>query len=65
MSFDLKNQDKFAYQSWNWYQNRSFYTIYLENKFAIGGGISYDVFNGTDLITGFRRKTDSLIPTFS
>ena len=30
------------------------------NKLAIGGGISYDVFNGKNLFTGDRRKTDYL-----
>jgi NTE family protein len=65
MSFDLKNQDKFAYQSWNWYRTEAFIQSIWKDKFAIGGGISYDIFNGTDLITGFKRGKDSLIPTFS
>jgi NTE family protein len=65
MSFDLKNQDKFAYQSWNWYRTEAFIQSIWKDKFAIGGGISYDIFNGTDLITGFKKGKDSLIPTFS
>ena len=37
MSFDLKNQDKFAYQSWNWYRTEAFIQSIWKDKFAIGG----------------------------
>jgi NTE family protein len=46
MSFDLKSQDKLAYETWNWYRTELFIQSTWRNKFAIGGGISYDVFNG-------------------
>ncbi len=36
----------------------SFYTIYWRNKFAIGGGDSYDVFNGKIFLQEIERKTD-------
>ena len=62
MSFDLKNQDKFAYQSWNWYRTEAFIQSIWKDKFAIGGGISYDIFNGTDLITGFKKRERFLNP---
>ena len=62
MSFDLKNQDKFAYQSWNWYRTEAFIQSIWKDKFAIGGGISYDIFNGTDLITGFKKSERFLNP---
>ncbi|MBP8060625.1 MAG: patatin-like phospholipase family protein, partial [Cloacibacterium sp.] len=62
MSFDLKNQDKFAYQSWNWYRTEAFIQSIWKDKFAIGGGISYDIFNETDLITGFKKREKFLNP---
>ncbi len=62
MSFDLKSQDKLAYETWNWYRTELFIQSTWRNKFAIGGGISYDVFNGKNLFTGDRRKTDYLNP---
>ncbi len=62
MSFDLKSQDKLAYETWNWYRTELFIQSTWRNKLAIGGGISYDVFNGKNLFTGDRRKTDYLNP---
>lgn len=62
MSFDLKNEDKLAYESWNWYRTEAFIQSVWKEKFAIGGGISYDIFNGTDIITGAKRNVNYLNP---
>lgn len=62
MSFDLKYQDKLAYESWNWYRTEAFIQSVWKEKFAIGGGISYDIFNGTDIITGAKTKVNYLNP---
>lgn len=62
MSFDLKYEDKLAYESWNWYRTEAFIQSVWREKFAIGGGISYDIFNRTDIITGVKTKANYLNP---
>ncbi len=62
ISFDLKYDDKLAYESWNWYRTEAFIQSVWKEKFAIGGGISYDIFNRTDIITGAKTKANFLNP---
>lgn len=62
MSFDLKYQDKIAYESWNWYRTEAFIQSVWKEKFAIGGGISYDIFNSTDIIKGGKKNSNYLNP---
>ncbi|GGP03469.1 patatin [Cloacibacterium rupense] len=64
MSFQLKKQDKFAYESWKWYRTELFLQSVFKDKFAIGGGISYDIFNVTDLVSDSKKKGKFLNPYF-
>lgn len=62
MSFDLKYKDRLTYESWNWYRTEAFIQSVWKDKFAIGGGMSYDIFNQTDVITGEKSKENYLNP---
>lgn len=52
MSFDLKNSDNNTIESWDWFRNEVFIQSVWKDKFAMGGGLSYDYFesdkNGAD-----------------
>ncbi|RRQ46964.1 patatin-like phospholipase family protein [Chryseobacterium sp. SC28] len=52
MSFDLKDSHKNTLETWDWFRNEVYIQSVWNDKFAIGGGISYDLFksdkNGAD-----------------
>ena len=52
MTFDLKNFDNNATETWDWFRNEVFLQSVWKDKFAIGGGLSHDYFeserNGTN-----------------
>ena len=52
MSFDIKSSDNNTLQSWDWFRNEIFLQSVWKDKFAMGGGLSYDYFesdrNGAD-----------------
>ena len=52
MSFDLKNGDNNTLETWKWFRNEAYIQSVWKDKFAMGGGVSYDYFesdkNGAD-----------------
>lgn len=56
MSFDLKNQEKLTYETWFWYRTEVFTQSIWKDKFAIGGGISYDIFNNRNYLNGVTKR---------
>jgi len=52
MSFDLKNSDNNTLETWKWFRNEAYIQSVWRDKFAMGGGVSYDYFesdkNGQD-----------------
>lgn len=52
MSFDLKDSHKNTLETWDWFRNEVYLQSVWNDKFAIGGGLSYDLFksdkNGAD-----------------
>ena len=54
MTLDLKTVDNNVSESWNFFRNEAYIQSIWKEKFAIGGGISYDIFrsnkNGQDKI---------------
>lgn len=66
---DFKNFDKETYQSWNWYRSEVFVQSVWKERYAIGAGISHDLFisksvahnrNGEHFINPFAFiKTDT------
>ncbi|MCL1667572.1 patatin-like phospholipase family protein [Elizabethkingia ursingii] len=45
MKLDLKDQDANVYQNWNWFRNEIYIQSVWKDRYAIGGGLSYDIFN--------------------
>lgn len=52
MSFDIKDRNNYNTDKWEWLRNEAYIQSVWKDKFAIGGGISYDYFeagtNGTN-----------------
>lgn len=44
MKLDLKDQDANVYQNWNWFRNEIYIQSVWKDRYAIGGGLSYDIF---------------------
>ena len=62
MSFDLKNKEGTATSKWNWYRNEAFIQSIWKDKFAIGGGLSYDNFYSTSYIDNSKSSGGHLNP---
>lgn len=45
MKLDLKDQDGNVSQNWNWFRNEIYIQSVWKDRYAIGGGMSYDIFN--------------------
>ncbi|AQX04367.1 patatin [Elizabethkingia meningoseptica] len=45
MKFDLKDGDANIYQTWDWFRNEIYIQSVWKDRYAIGGGISYDIFS--------------------
>ncbi|WP_144281280.1 patatin-like phospholipase family protein [Chryseobacterium echinoideorum] len=52
MSFDIKDMNNYNIDQWEWLRNEAYIQSIWRDKFAIGGGLSYDYFeaesNGTN-----------------
>ena len=48
MAFDLKDKEGIATKKWTWYRNEAYIQSIWKDKFALGGGLSYDYFDATD-----------------
>ena len=46
MSLDLRDIGSNAYENWNWFRNEAFIQSVWRDKYAIGGGISHDYYEG-------------------
>ncbi|EJL75148.1 patatin-like phospholipase family protein [Chryseobacterium populi] len=44
MSFDLKDVNNYITDKWEWFRNEAYIQSVWKDKFAVGGGISYDYF---------------------
>ncbi|MBB4806926.1 NTE family protein [Chryseobacterium defluvii] len=44
MSFDIKDQNNYTVDKWEWLRNEAYIQSIWKDKFAIGGGISHDYF---------------------
>jgi NTE family protein len=54
----LKNQYGDEYEKWYWIRNEAYIQSVWKDKFAIGGGISYDFFNNKDIFNySIDKKT--------
>lgn len=51
MTFDLKDSNKMINETWTWFRNEFFIQSIWKDKFAIGGGISYDYFSVNNVST--------------
>ncbi|TDX84574.1 patatin-like phospholipase family protein [Epilithonimonas xixisoli] len=59
MSFDLKNTDNYTIETWKWFRNEAYIQSVWKDKFAIGGGLSYDYFESDR--NGFDEKTEKYL----
>ncbi|EKB59424.1 patatin-like phospholipase family protein [Bergeyella zoohelcum] len=49
MRLDLKNEQEYIHESWNWFRNEAFIQSIWRDKYAIGGGISHDYFSSNSV----------------
>lgn len=59
MSFDLKNVDNNNIDKWEWFRNEMYIQSVWKDKFALGGGISHDVFQAE--INGDNRRSSRFL----
>ena len=59
MSFDLKNSDNNTIESWEWFRNEAFIQSIWRDKFAMGGGLSYDYFESEN--NGANKKNEKYL----
>ncbi|MDV7696661.1 patatin-like phospholipase family protein [Chryseobacterium soli] len=59
MSFDLKNVDNNSIDKWEWFRNEMYIQSVWKDKFALGGGISHDVFQAE--INGDNRRSSRFL----
>jgi NTE family protein len=59
MSFDLKNEDNNSIDKWEWFRNEMYIQSVWKDKFALGGGISHDVFQAE--INGDNRRSSRFL----
>ena len=62
MTFDLKNSDGVIKEKWTWFRNEAYIQSVWKDKFAIGGGISYDNFASNDYTTNTNNYGNFLNP---
>lgn len=62
MTFDLKNSEGVAKEKWTWFRNDVFLQSVWKDKFAIGGGISYDNFKANNFSTNTNTYGSFLNP---
>lgn len=56
MSFDLKNNSGNTFENWTWFRNEIFLQSTWRDKYAIGGGLSYDYFSAQSIIDNARNN---------
>ncbi|MDH6251615.1 NTE family protein [Chryseobacterium sp. H1D6B] len=56
MSFDLKDINNYSVDRWEWFRNEIYLQSIWKDKFAVGGGISYDYFNAESNGTNKRSN---------
>ena len=59
MSFDLKNVDNNSIDKWEWFRNEMYIQSVWKDKFALGGGISHDLFQAE--INGDNRRSSRFL----
>lgn len=62
MTFDLKNSEGVIKEKWTWFRNEAYIQSVWKDKFAIGGGISYDNFASNDYTTNTNNYGNFLNP---
>ncbi|KFF14301.1 patatin [Chryseobacterium soli] len=62
MSFDLKNVDNNSIDKWEWFRNEMYIQSVWKDKFALGGGISHDVFQAE--INGDNRRSSRFLSPY-
>lgn len=62
MSFDITDDKDFALEQWKWLRNEVFVQSTWRDKYAIGGGISYDIFDIKNNITNAKNFQKFLNP---
>lgn len=62
MTFDLKNSEGIAKENWTWFRNEAYIQSVWRDKFAIGGGISYDNFTSNNYTTNTNTYGSFLNP---
>lgn len=62
MSFDLKNHVGNAIEKWTWFRNEVFIQSTFRDRYAIGGGLSYDYYKSTNVVDNLARSQHFLNP---
>lgn len=62
MSFNINDDKEFTLEQWNWLRNEVFMQSTWRDKYAIGGGLSYDFFNIKNNITNTKNFQKFLNP---
>lgn len=50
MTFETRNKDNNTSESWKWFRNEIYIQSVWKDRYAIGGGISYDYFDKKDAV---------------
>lgn len=48
MSFDILNANKSLYEDWKWFRNEAYLQSIWKDRYALGGGLSFDYFDKKD-----------------
>ncbi|MEY8758232.1 patatin-like phospholipase family protein [Chryseobacterium tongliaoense] len=56
MSFDVKDVNNYITDKWEWFRNEAYIQSVWKDKFAVGGGISYDYFQAEINNTNYRSN---------
>lgn len=56
MSFDVKDVNNYITDKWEWFRNEAYIQSVWKDKFAVGGGISYDYFQAEINNTNYRAS---------
>lgn len=56
MSFDLKNNQGNIFENWIWFRNEVFLQSTWRDRYAIGGGLSYDYFSVQNIVKDTKNR---------
>ena len=65
MSLDLRDIGSNVYENWNWFRNEAFIQSVWRDKYAIGGGISHDYYEGKFTWESSHSNTHNFINPYA